>query len=259
MDAQLAALYGTNQSETEKVAEAQVEETIEYLTKVADANDIDLDQLSDEQLAEFASEVLGNTEEQPNEMQEKVAEADFLGRVMAHAYSQELGEIEKQARPQEETVEGKAKNVLQQHLDTAKAAIKARDLNPLTKSYYTKAHEHLGKAVRSAAKGGAEGIGARAAHLGKGLARYAPHAAAATGVALAARKLMQKKSSADLDKLAEDRAAQMLLEQGWIDEEGNLLHDPSQVKEAGMTPEQAVEVRALQILEENGFPVTWNE
>jgi hypothetical protein len=60
--------------------------------------------------------------------------------------------------------------------------------------------------------------------------------------------------------MAEQRAAQMLYDQGWIDDQGNLLYQPVEKQaEAQPTPEQVAEVRALQMLEENGFPVTWNE
>ena len=95
--------------EQEKVAQA------ELFAKLAADNGIDLNQLGDEQVAQLwedtfsgeGAEKVASAEEehyeQPShaelefaehqEWGEKVAEADYLGRVMAHSYAQEMGEI----------------------------------------------------------------------------------------------------------------------------------------------------------------------
>lgn len=98
MDEQLAAIYGTNQvieeEDQEKLAAA------ELLVKLAEEEGVDINSLNDEEINELMSELYTGSESTtvvPDDSQEKVAEADFLGRVMAHAYVQEMGEIEKNA------------------------------------------------------------------------------------------------------------------------------------------------------------------
>lgn len=124
MDPKLAMVYGTapvNETDVEALA------TAELATKLAAADEIDVDGMSDAQAEELAQELLGGnstaeeggeepaaTEEPAVEEpaaeeeektagdettpeQEKIAEADYLGRVMAHAYVNERKEIEKAA------------------------------------------------------------------------------------------------------------------------------------------------------------------
>jgi hypothetical protein len=101
MDPKLAELYGTIQSEetdVEKLAAAELAE------KLGEGQEIDVNNLSDEDVEALATEVLAAEQGgaapagDPQEVaQEKVAEADYLGRVMAHAYVAELKGIEKEA------------------------------------------------------------------------------------------------------------------------------------------------------------------
>lgn len=119
MDSKLAEAYGTapvNEVDLEALA------TAELATKLAAADEIDVDGMSDERAEELAAELLGGSEEGGEEPpteepaveeapveeektagdattpeQEKIAEADYLGRVMAHAYVNERNEIEKAA------------------------------------------------------------------------------------------------------------------------------------------------------------------
>lgn len=112
MDQELADMYGTTTEDQEKVAE------VALFAKLAAKHEIDLSKYSDEQVVEMYEATMGKTaeEELPDdeqeaklaaaaqaefqvkrEWQEKVAECDKLGRVMAHAYVQELGLIEKAA------------------------------------------------------------------------------------------------------------------------------------------------------------------
>lgn len=117
MDQDIAAMYGTPSASTEdqeKVAEAQL------FAKLAAENDINLAELTDEQVAELYTHTFAKQAEaapegdlEPaaddetakvaaaaeqefaakQEWQEKVAEADKLGRIMAHSYVQEMNEI----------------------------------------------------------------------------------------------------------------------------------------------------------------------
>lgn len=106
MDEYLASIYGTSTPESlEKTAQA------ELLMKLAEDEDIDLSGLTEEQLGALADQVVSDDQD-PNaggvvepageaggeavvqeEAQAKFAEADFLGRVMAHSYTQELNKI----------------------------------------------------------------------------------------------------------------------------------------------------------------------
>ncbi len=114
MNELLAQAYGTyeninSNNGVEKTAEAAL---LEELQKVAHAEGIDLNDFSDEDIVEILQEAVGtdvektaadNTEgttEETTEVadtdegQEKLAEADFLGRTMAHAFYDELTAIQ---------------------------------------------------------------------------------------------------------------------------------------------------------------------
>ena len=72
-------------------------EKVAMITKVAEANDIDISDLSEEEYEQLAAIALDpatwEDDEETKEAQAKFAEADFLGRVMAHAQHQELQKI----------------------------------------------------------------------------------------------------------------------------------------------------------------------
>lgn len=109
MDPKLAEIYGTNQmdeNDLEKLAAAELAEGL------ANDDQLDTDGLTEEDLEAVAQDVLnagaeegeqegGNIDGQEKtsaaEAQEKLAEADYLGRVMAHSYVNELRSIEKTA------------------------------------------------------------------------------------------------------------------------------------------------------------------
>ena len=119
MDKTLAEIYGTNQVEEADVEKLAAAELAEQLTETGDA------QIDEETLEALAQEVLAQEDgseeqaavEEPGvegeekvaeadeteevelteEAQEKIAEADYLGRIMAHSFVQESREIEKQA------------------------------------------------------------------------------------------------------------------------------------------------------------------
>lgn len=105
MNELLAQAYGTennidyNTPGVEKTAEAAL---LEELEKVASAEGIDLREFSDDDIIEILSEAMGaegtekTAEAAPadEEGQVKLAEADFLGRTMAHAFYDELTSIQ---------------------------------------------------------------------------------------------------------------------------------------------------------------------
>jgi hypothetical protein len=134
MDAQLAEIYGTGQSANAEDDQVKLA-AAELLVKLAGDNNVDLSQFSDAEVAEMVQELQKEAELPPQfqkkeesgesgekkesketpeskesgesssespeakkaEAAEKVAEADFLGRVMAHSFAQECREIEKAA------------------------------------------------------------------------------------------------------------------------------------------------------------------
>lgn len=98
MDPVLAELYGTvtPQEDIEKTAQ------LDLLQKIAEAHDIDLDQLSDDQILE-AVEALDGVEKvasdggMDKEAEELFRNSDYGGRIFAHAMIDELRSIQKHA------------------------------------------------------------------------------------------------------------------------------------------------------------------
>jgi len=109
MNELLAQAYGTQgnidtNSGVEKTAEAAL---LEELEKVAAAEGIDLNEFNDDDILEILQEAMGGEVEktaaaadaapeagEEDESQVKLAEADFLGRTMAHAFYDELTSIQ---------------------------------------------------------------------------------------------------------------------------------------------------------------------
>ena len=99
----LAQIYGTASDTTEEPLEKTAEAALlDELEKVATAEGIDLGELSDEDIVEILSEAMNSgeaektaeaTEATEEDGQVKLAEADFLGRAMAHAFYNELSQI----------------------------------------------------------------------------------------------------------------------------------------------------------------------
>jgi hypothetical protein len=263
MDPQLAAIYGTNADETdvEKLAAAKLAEELADDEEVdpAELSDEQAEQLAQQVLAEEAGEgeeveEPEEEEEQPkrkakapqaeeeeeeteeedeetektsgaeDEAQEKLAEADYLGRVMAHAYTQELRKI---ASAQEKTA------------------------------------GRFGDAASKAWGGAKRGAGASWEHVKKHKKKYIGGAAGAAaaggagGYALSRRKKKGKgKTSAAeptaLDVLAERRALEILRENGIEPEQ------EQQEKQSAAPPEMealqgAVEQRAYAMLQQAGY------
>jgi hypothetical protein len=104
MDEFLAQFYGTNQPQVNQQEEIEKMAQLTLLTKMAAQEGIDLNQLSNEQIAALHNEVFnqGQMQKQASNMekeaQEKFAEADYLGRIMAHSFTQELNNIQKTAQ-----------------------------------------------------------------------------------------------------------------------------------------------------------------
>lgn len=266
MDEFLAELYGTREtigagesdtSDLDKLAEAQI------LDNMFEAEGINVEELPDEAILKMAHQLFGDNsalvkeamegaekeeeeteeEETPEEeakeekeeakeaseesFSEKLAQADQLGRVMAHAFVQEQSEIEKQAAA------GAAGKFLQAGLKKGKKLLQTGK----------KVGEKAGKKALKAGK-----------KAGK---KYGPAAGAGAGVGLGVGGLAgylagkDKKGSA-LDMLAEERALEMLKEAG-IDIAEQQQPEVSSREEM---LKAAVDARALEMLVEAGYVET---
>jgi hypothetical protein len=208
MDEQLAQIYGTGQPVAHDEEDLQKTAAAELLVKLAESNGVSLDQFSDEDIQGMITELYQDKEaaskcsegmppfppkkdekedkkdkgedegdeKKEKEAQAKFAEADFLGRVMAHAMVQELNNIDKTASPQQQEKQAAA-----------------------------------------------------------------------------------PEQGAALEQLAQQRAWEMAKEAGYVDEQGNLITPQQPPKEKTSALKQAVDFRALQLLEEAGLPVEWKD
>jgi hypothetical protein len=280
MDPFLAEMYGTATTigaapasdDIEKLAQAKF---IDSLAREEEG--VSYDDLAPEVIVKVASEIFGEgsllktaedvkeakpekeeedeeEEEEESEekktaaLQEKIAEADFLGRVMAHSNVQEHALIEKEAG-----IGSWAKAPL----ETFKGLRSGRKMHA------------GGKEIKDWSR-------ARAAL--ETVKRHPGQAAAAAGTAatplaaLAALKKGKEKKGSDINAMVEARAYEMLKEAGYVQEE-----DPQaefekvaearalqMLAEAGYDVEEmqkqaeldyAVEMRAFEMLKEAGYPV----
>lgn len=288
MDQWLANIYGTGGGEDlEKTAQAVM------LQKLAEEEGVDISGLDEAQLEALAQEVLGDdgdvvqdggidpqqqqqieggqpvvTEEQlAKEAQAKFEEADFLGRVMAHAYTQELEKIAA-SQEQEKTAAFHAGGTPRSlgnrmRFGALKAKMKGRA-----------ALEDAGKKIRS-------GAGRAAEHVKKHKGTYAAGAAGAAGAYAAGRAGKNKEASA-FEKLAFEHAQQILgaaeqsaaqqdairqqaMQQRQVPQQSRFAAQPQQPQMQPQQPQmqqqqspqfqQALDERALQILAENGYDV----
>ena len=156
----------------------------------------------------------GLSPEMAKEAQAKFEEADALGRVMAHAYVEELDKIASARNSELEKTAGRG----------AAVAAKAKD------------------------------VAGRAANFAKGNKKAIGAAAGGAAAGFAAGRMSKKASSAAFEKLANDRAVQILQTLG-IDPATGQPMQPEAQDQAPQEPDfdQAVDARALQILADAGF------
>ena len=272
----LAELYGTREmvgaedsSDVEKLAEAQI------LDDVLQSEGINVDDLDNDTILKLAHEIFGgdselvksamkeedeSEEEEASEdeaeeeesSEEKTAEADMLGRIMAHSMVQELGNIEQE---KEASVGQAVKNWGQLAAHGAKSggsavAGKAKSLKNLAKGKakamkgtFKDSKEGLIPGTLRKSIGGGKGNLKSLGDVAKGHKKTVG-AAAALGTAGAAGgtyAATKKKKAPAIDKLAEGRALEILAENG-------ITPDDGQDKLAS-----AIEQRAWEMLAENGY------
>ncbi len=223
----------------EKTAQAHL------LTKMAEQHNIDINQLSDEDIQALLTQLLGNLDQHPEaqvnqmqghgtsqapnaqmpttgntspnitqnmakEAQARLEEADTLGRVMAHAYTDELQKIAGvSAGGTPRSIKGAIGNM------ALKAKMKGR------------------------------------AHMQDHGKKYLGGAAIAGAGALAGRASKKEKNASSLafEKLANDRAIEILNTLG-IGQDQESAQEPAQ---EDVSFDQAVDTRALQMLAEAGY------
>jgi hypothetical protein len=211
MDPQLAAIYGTanvDEADLEKLAAAELAEGL--------ANEEEgTEDLTEEDLEAIAQDVLNGSDEgdegqeKTSEAQEKLAEADYLGRVMAHSYVNELRSIEKTA---EDAAPAKAKEPgrVRQAAGKAWGAVKGggkRYGELMRGGKAGEAGEMAGRRAGNSLKGFKQMRGEALKSLG---ARGGT-AIGAAGAAYGAKKLYDKvKKSSAVDTLVEQRALEIL-------------------------------------------------
>lgn len=274
MDPVLAELYGTvtPQEDIEKTAQ------LDLLQKIAEAHDIDLNQLSDEQILE-AVEALDGVEKvasdggMDKEAEELFRNSDYGGRIFAHAMIDELRSIQKHAsgeygNPLLSAVmlekEAKTKRQMGREFNTILTQGSLPEKVPL-RERVTGALRSAGESIKKApgqAVGQADKLTQRLGralagqgNLSRAAARRIGGGALGAGAALAgtaglgAAAAMRKKS---FDEAVYERAAEHLAAAGLVDNSGEILPPEYAEKTA-----QDVDAAALGLLEQMGYPVEW--
>jgi hypothetical protein len=308
MDQFLAQYYGTDASV--KTAAAASEDiakqaSVELFMKLATDQHIDLGSMSPEQVNELYATWLDKSAEFPPKKEEheegehdekkkkfeeakkeheekkaqseKIAEADFLGRVMAHSYCQELRKIASDA---ESTLDKEANKVR----DAQSGYTAAKSVGHVAGDALKKGLDH----VKSHAAGAAKSVGEHATNAGAAI-HHAAHgagpvtpgkakaiagaaaaggAAGVAGGAAAVHHAMKDKEGSAIDQLAAEQAVHIANEGGFDPEEAGRkvaavlelgLVAPSEKIATAATAEAAIYTRALELLEAVGYPVTWNQ
>lgn len=336
MDRLLAEYFGNtvktasaNDAPVEGDVEAEKTAQMELFCKLAAQNGIDLDTLSEDQISTLWNATFDGSEktageddkddekekesegeddkkddakkehEEKKEAMAKMAEAEFLGKVMAHSLVAELREISKvaEAGDEGETQETEESKEAAMPPQLAKALGKGKDLAGKAKDHGVAAGKRVGElvsgskaknlkakaetAIRSAGEAKSRGSSTQAGW--QALAKkHAPAAkseankvkatraglagvgvgAAAAGAAAASKK----KESSAIDELAMVEACKIAAEAGWdldfvseklaaADTLG--LFEESEKIASIEDTDAAIGVRALELLETAGFPVTW--
>ena len=313
MDMDLAAMYGTpggpSQEDLEKNAQA------ELFAKLAADNGINLNELDDAQIASLWNQTFEKSAQEEEEeegeegkkkkkdeeeekasaaaaewmsqreYQEKIAEADKLGRVMAHSYVQELGYIgdamEKDAKSKFVSMGRSGAQMAEEIAPTVAERLKglgSRAAEPFKRVMRSRESAMgTGRAAETALKAGKglKGVstGTRARQVAiaaKGRAAqaspYAAGAGAAGGAGYAGYKKGKEKKSSAIDEYAYEIAFIKAAEAGFDQDEAidrlNAIYtldlEPEETKIASAdSPEEAVEIRSLELLEAAGYPVEW--
>lgn len=261
MDKFLAEYYGTD--EAVKTAAAKTEDTekqasVDLFLKLASQENIDLTKMSEADVqklydnwvkaasapapaAEKTAEEKEKEEkekkleearkehEEKKAQSEKVAEADFLGRVMAHAYCQEL------------------RNIAEKTAAAAPggARVKTAEEEKKEKEEKEKAEKEHGKEHGKGEEHHEEGKH----HMPPAFMEHLKHASALDRVA--GERAYELASAAGIDPVQAFGKVAGIINLG--------LAKETSEKVAAAPFEQAISIRALELLEKAGYPVTWDK
>lgn len=295
MDSFLAEIYGTKTASAEPQEDLEKEASVQLFMKLAGQEGIDLKSMADEDVAAlFASweekvaaadagatqktasddndkddekkkrEEAEKEHEEKKAAAEKVAEADALGRIMAHSFTDEYRKIAAAGG-----VPGIDPETVTAGEDKTAAMPEAlRKGLEAARGHAGKAGKAIGDAAGKAKDKGKELAG----KAGDAAKKHKGHAAAAAGGAAAggAAGFMagKKKQSSAIDELAAERAVLMAHEANFDAEQAG--RKVASVRELELVGESekvahapdldtAVGIRALEFLEAAGYPVTWPE
>jgi len=295
MNEYLAEAYGTAGYTEGYNEDLQKQAEVEMFAKLAAAEGIDLNELTDDQVAELWDATMGKEAQEEEEGEEeeekkekakaelaqkkesadKVAEADYCGRVMAHAFAQELGYIEKDAadlkglytkgRAIARGLGERARAVARKftggraaELEEAASKVKGTKVGPGMRARAKRVAEKE-SILRAAAKE-RKAVSRRRRLAGGGAALTA----AGLGGGLA---LGREKGGSAIDELAVEEAIYKAAEVGWDAEEAaeriasievlGLLPDSEKIAHVDNT-DDAISVRALEMLEAAGYPINWD-
>lgn len=265
----LQELYGSQQAQAdEQTKQAQ----IELVQAVAAESGINLEELDDDELSKFAHYVLSNDDETgyvDNELQDKLAEADLVGRQMALSYADQLTQINEET-PMFDKVAHAMNDVAEAWMAEKIATSGASATSPV--EAVADSGPGFMTRMRNRAAAAKEGIGARygaaKAHLANAsLGRKIGYGVGAAGVAgglgYGAYRMLRKKqekkaalmyefadiSPEEFAKEAELRAAEILIENG-IDPQTLEAVQPEYVKIASFpTPEEAEDEAEYEVFE----------
>jgi hypothetical protein len=197
----------------------------------------------------------------------KFAEADIMGRTMAHAFVNELQEIDqaKEAAGRMEAVQKGAKKLY------GAAAKKAKQVGRAEKGFSKGVGERLmGAASKAGKKTGLlkknlKGTAGTKRTVGRA-ALAAGALGGAAGAAGAAKALKKESSVSQLDMLAAEEAVKIAEAGGWdTDEciellENVLTEGPGESEKIAFVEDtnDAIQVRGLELLEKCGYDVNWD-
>lgn len=311
----LAQYFGTNAT-PEMIEEQSKQAEAETFVQLAKEAGIDLNQYSDEQVAELYEQVMGKTasddgDEDDEEKKEKakeefeakkesqaklasmLEEGTTMGQIIAHSMWNELGEIQKEAgrwsdgAAKAKEMYGKAKGrgkALLEHALTkrdeaggilgtaygrgfgAKLKGQKASIEQLSKENPLRAAAEKRLSAMQQSRAGARKAVHRAA--AKGGAGLALAGAAGKGVHSVASG-REKDSAAALNELALELAVEKCAEAGWDVNQAvdrlvgvinlDLIDDDNTKIAYAQNIDGAVEIRALELIEAAGYPVTWGE
>lgn len=207
----LKELYPTAALETQPEALSPEETFIQKVSSALDEQEIDFDALTEQEKDDVIQSALDQeqaegapqegaqqegepTEEATKEAEAKFVEADTMGRVMAHSFNQELGELQKESA------------------ESPTEVAKAKEIMKATKQ---KARGLLGQArvaggkARAVAGRTAKQVGA---HVAKRKAPYLAGAGAALGAGGAGYALGKKSADEQFEAAVSDATAERLAE-----------------------------------------------